>query len=153
MEVRRAVAADLDFLVHCALTMAHETENKTLDETIVRPGIMHCLEDETLGCYYVCLKDGKSVGVTMLTYEMSVEVGGQIHWIQSVYVSPDARKQGVFRSLYEHICAIAKEDPLVKCVRLYVETENVNAQKVYEALGMNALKHYDFDEVDFVLGH
>jgi hypothetical protein len=81
VEVRRATPADCDFLIFCAVTMAFETEAKKLDETIVRPGIMHCLEDESLGCYYVALKDGKLVGTTMLTYEMSLEVGGQIHWI------------------------------------------------------------------------
>lgn len=89
----------------------------------------------------------------MLTYEMSIEVGGQIHWIQSVYVVPEARKQGVFRALYNQVCSVAKADPVVKCVRLYVETENTNAQKVYSALGMTALTEYNFDEIDFVLGH
>lgn len=43
VEVRKATAEDCDFLIHCAVTMAFETEAKKLDETIVRPGIMHCL--------------------------------------------------------------------------------------------------------------
>ena len=47
----------------------------------MRNGITHCLQDEALGCYYVAVKDDKLVGTTMVTYEMSVEVGGQIYWI------------------------------------------------------------------------
>jgi len=50
------------------------------------------LQDESLGCYYVAVKDEKLVGTTMVTYEMSIEVGGQIYWIQSVFVVPEARK-------------------------------------------------------------
>ena len=89
----------------------------------------------------------------MVTYEMSIEVGGKIDWIQSVYVVPEARKQGVFRALYQEIVKVSKNDPTSKCVRLYVETENVNAQQVYKRLGMQELTEYDFDEVDQVLGH
>ena len=81
VEVRKATIDDLEFLIHSALTMAFETEFKKLDETTVRNGITHCLQDETLGCYYVAVKDEKLVGTTMVTYEMSIEVGGQIYWI------------------------------------------------------------------------
>ncbi len=70
-----------------------------------------------------------------------------------MFVVPSARKQGVFRALYTHICNQARADPLVKCVRLYVETGNLAAQAVYKALGMQELIDYNFDEVDFVFGH
>ena len=63
----------------------------------------------------------------MLTYEMSVAQGGLIHWIQSVYVNADARKKGVFRKLYTFVKDQAQADPLVKCVRLYVELDNYTA--------------------------
>ena len=65
---------------------------------------------------------------------------------------PDARKKGVFRSLYNTVVEAAKANPEVKCVRLYVEKENVSAQSVYEKLGMAKMDTYDFDEVDYVLG-
>ncbi len=81
MQVRKATEEDLEFLVHCAISMAFETENKQLDSSIVTSGILHCLQDNSLGTYYVAWKDDVKVGVTMLTYEMSLEVGGQIHWI------------------------------------------------------------------------
>ncbi len=55
--------------------------------------------------------------------------------------------------MYTHICNQARADPLVKCVRLYVETGNLAAQAVYKALGMQELIDYNFDEVDFVFGH
>ena len=89
----------------------------------------------------------------MLTYEMSAVFGGLIHWIQSVFVVPEGRKKGVFRALYNTVVERAKANPDVKCVRLYVETENLKAQAVYEKLGMSKMDTYDFDEIDYILGH
>ena len=87
----------------------------------------------------------------MVHFEMSVEVGGLIHWINSVYVHPDHRRKGVFRRLYDHIISIARENPLVKCVRLYVDTTNNKAMDVYRKMGMvNIEENYDFNERDFV---
>ena len=65
----------------------------------------------------------------------------------------EARKKGVFRSLYSKIVEDAKLEEEVKCVRLYVETENQQAITVYEKLGMTRMDTYDFDEIDFVFSH
>ena len=90
----------------------------------------------------------------MLTYEMSVEAGGMIHWIQSVYVVPEARQKGVFRALYEHVCGQAfKENQCgveVKCVRLYCEKDNERAKQVYTRVGMNRQDQLEFFDADFV---
>ncbi len=81
MEVRLATEDDVDFMIDSAVTLAFDTEGKQLDRDIVRSGMIHCLQDNALGCYYVALLNGTRVGTTMLTYEMSLEKGGQIHWI------------------------------------------------------------------------
>ena len=92
-------------------------------------------------------------GMMMIHFEMNPSVGGLIHWINSVYVHPDHRRRGVFRMLYNHIFAIAKADPLVKCVRLYVDTTNGRAMGVYGKMGMyNIEDNYDFSEMDFTFG-
>lgn len=124
VQVRRAALEDIEFLISCALKIASETEGKTLDVELVRPGITHCIEDTSLGRYYVACKGSELLGTTMITFEMSVAEGGQIHWIQSVYVVAEARKQGVFRAIFEHVIEEAKKDSFVKGVRLYVDTEN-----------------------------
>ncbi len=72
----------------------------------------------------------------MITTEWSDWRNGWIWWIQSVYVRHDARRQGVFRTLYEHVCATARADPGVVGLRLYVEQENHAAQQTYLQLGM-----------------
>ena len=61
-----------------------------------------------------------------------------------------SKAKGVFRTLYSQIKKQAEEDPMVKCVRLYVEVENFNAQGVYERFGMTKMDTYNFDEQDFI---
>ena len=53
-----------------------------------------------------------------------------------VYTHPDARRKGVFRSLYEHIHKAACADPQVVGIRLYMEQDNHAAQQTYLSLGM-----------------
>jgi ribosomal protein S18 acetylase RimI-like enzyme len=53
-----------------------------------------------------------------------------------VYTAKDFRRRGVYRALYAHVLALAKADPDVRGIRLYVERENVNAMRTYEGLGM-----------------
>mmetsp|Transcript_36305 Transcript_36305/g.44275 ORF Transcript_36305/g.44275 Transcript_36305/m.44275 type:complete len:101 (-) Transcript_36305:596-898(-) len=91
------------------------------------------------------------MGMMMIHFETSMEVGGVIWWINSVYVHPEHRRKGVFRSLYDHITAISRANPLIKCVRLYVELANTSAQAVYSKMGMiNLDDAKEFHEVDYV---
>ena len=73
-------------------------------------------------------------------------------WIQSVYVDPAWRRQGVFRQLHAKVIERAKTDPGVCGVRLYVESENRVAQDVYRRVGLRQAS-YSMFETDFVLGH
>ena len=150
IRVRTATVEDADILLDYACTMAFETENKTLDRSIVRPAIVKCIENPKLGYYLVAWdesdQDKKTVGCLMITFEVSFQQGGRIDWIQSVYVAPEARRKGVFRKLYNAVIERARAEPEVKCVRLYVETENVNAQAVYERMGMTKMDTYEFNE-------
>ena len=97
------------------------------------------------------LKDLKGIiGMMMIHHEMKPQVGGLVHWINSVYVHPQFRKRGVFRALYNHIFNLAKADPMVKCVRLYVDTTNGKAMDVYTKMGMHNIEDdFDFNETDF----
>ena len=85
----------------------------------------------------------------MIHFEMNLSLGGLVHWINSVYVHPEHRQQGVFRLMYDYVVGVAKADKLAKCVRLYVDLENKVAQKAYKAMGMyNIEDNYDFFELD-----
>ena len=81
-------------------------------------------------------RNGESAGSLMVTFEWSDWRNGRFWWIQSVYVRPDWRRQGVFSALYRHVELLASNTPQVIGLRLYVEENNKRAQRTYKALGM-----------------
>ncbi len=153
--IRSARPSDADTLVEFNRAMALETENRRLDPVILREGIQTFLRDPRYGFYTVALHPGVSVhtpiGQLMITYEWSDWRNGLFWWIQSVYVVPERRGQGVFRAMHKHILAMAKADPQVCGMRLYVEQENRRAQTVYQRVGLTP-SVYTLFEHDFVLG-
>ena len=137
LRIRDALPADQEFLAHGNEAMALETEHKTLDPRVVRRGVAAALAESAHGRYFVAEDaTGTPVGQLMVTYEWSDWRNGQFWWIQSVYVLPGWRRRGVFRALYEHVDALARALPTVCGLRLYVEADNVNAQRTYERCGM-----------------
>jgi ribosomal protein S18 acetylase RimI-like enzyme len=149
IRVRDAQPADQEFLALGNEAMALETEHKRLDPPTVRRGVAAVLENPAHGRYFVAEDEsGTAVGQLMVTYEWSDWRNGQFWWIQSVYVLPSARRGGVFRALYDHIDALARNAPGVIGLRLYVEAENVAARRTYEKCGMHD-GGYRVMEVDY----
>ncbi|CAN5626168.1 GNAT family N-acetyltransferase [soil metagenome] len=136
LQVREACRDDLDWLAEGAIAMARETEDKRLDPDTVRAGIAAGLDDPAKARYFVAERDGARAGTLMLTREWSDWRNGAWWWIQSVYVAPAHRRQGVFAALYRHVEVLAREAPGVIGLRLYVESDNSAAQRTYTALGM-----------------
>src|SRR5690606_619853 len=101
--------------------LAAETEQKTLNPATIEAGVRALLADPTLGRYFLAVRDGRPIGQMMHTREWSDWRAGEIWWLQSVYVVPDARQQGVFRALYQHLDTLARAVPSVVGLRLYVE--------------------------------
>ena len=134
--VRAAHANDLDLMTGWAEAMAFETEHKQLESGVVNRGIAAGLADPAKGVYYLAEIAGEPVGTLMITREWSDWRNGWWWWIQSVYVPPEQRRKGVYRALYAHVHGLAGQVTDVCGLRLYVERENVNAQRTYEFLGM-----------------
>ena len=141
MKIRRATLADLPRLVEGNRRMAELTEGLVLDVETLRKGVNRVLEDASCGQYWVAEKDGRFAGQLMLTWEWSDWRNGRFYWIQSVWVEPDYRRQGVYRSLWEHVKAAIEADPEACGARLYVEKENGVAQNTYAALGMHETEY------------
>ena len=138
--IREATVDDLETIADFNARLAEETEGTSLDPETVLQGVRTLLSDKTRGSYYVACADG-IIGQTMHTREWSDWRNGDIWWIQSVYVRPDYRRQGVFRSLYGHLKTLAESDPGVVGLRLYVEQENQAAQATYAGLGMRQVRY------------
>lgn len=135
--IRRATLNDLDTLVRFNAAMADETEDKPLNTDTLRRGVQAALRDDDKGRYWVAERDGRVEAALMCTTEWSDWRCGMFWWIQSVYVRPEARRQGAYTALYQHVYAAAEESSRVCGLRLYVEATNQIAQQTYENLGMH----------------
>lgn len=135
-EIRDATPADNAIITDFNCRMADETEGRALDPDIIGEGVATLLADKSKGRYWIAESAGKIVGQLMVTYEWSDWRNGTLWWIQSVYVHPIFRRKGVFSALFHHVESLARAEPDVCGLRLYVENSNTRAQQTYEALGM-----------------
>jgi len=146
MNIRTATADDAASLVAFNQAMAFETEGKALDHETVFAAVSSVFNDANKGFYIVAEDDGKVVGGLMVTYEWSDWRDGWWWWIQSVYIMPEARGKRIYSKLYDHVKEAAREAGNVYGIRLYVEYENENAQRVYEKLGMERSSYHMYAE-------
>jgi len=135
MLIRAATDADVDIVLDFNCLLAAESEGKTLDPDVLRPGIAAVLADPHKGRYFLAEKDGRIVGQLLLTFEWSDWRNGWFWWIQSVYVQMDHRRMGVFRAIFEHIRQLGAAEGVIG-LRLYVEKENARAHATYQSLGL-----------------
>jgi len=135
-------------LVAFQQAMATETEDKGLDPVGLKKGIDYLLEHPQEGFYLVAEIDGQAAGSLMVTFEWSDWRNGRFWWIQSVFVSADHRRRGIYSALHAAIRSRATQHPQGCGIRLYVEQENLGAQQPYAALGMDET-HYRLYEEEF----
>lgn len=147
MQIRLATPQDAPVLVEFNAAMALETEGKELLPGVIGAGVRSLLGNPASGFYVVAEKEERVVGSLMITKEWSDWRNGTFWWIQSVYVRPEFRRQGVYKRLYSHIQEMAAKDPAVCGFRLYVERENTRAQATYDALGMRKTGYLVFEEL------
>lgn len=144
--LRVARVDDLETLVAYNRAMARETEDLELDPQVLRAGVLALLEGRRPGRYYVVEEEGRVVAQLMITYEWSDWRNRDVWWIQSVYVAPDARRHGHYRTLYLHVLEEAKRAG-AGGVRLYVDRRNTRAQATYQALGMDGAHYQVFEQM------
>lgn len=148
IRIRPATPADLDHLVAFNRAMAAESEDKGLDETVLKRGVAYLLAHPDEGFYLMAERGGEAAGSLMVTYEWSDWRNGRFWWIQSVYVRPEHRRSGVYRAMHDHVRASARKDGRSCGLRLYVERDNHGAMATYRAMGM-VETHYRLYEEDF----
>ena len=146
MNIRLAERDDTQALVGFNQAMASETEGKKLEASVLTPGVAAVFEDDNKGFYVVAENDGSVVGGLLVTYEWSDWRNKWFWWIQSVYILPEFRGRSIYRAMYEFVKQLAEERGRVCGFRLYVEKENVHAQKVYERLGMHESHYLAYEE-------
>lgn len=147
IRIRLARQEDIPVLIRFNQAMAKETEDKNLSYDIIENGVKAVFKDPNKGFYVVAENDTKQIlGCLMITFEWSDWRNAWFWWIQSVYVAPEYRRHGVYRKLYEFIEEKARSESNICGFRLYVDTNNKVAQKVYEKLGMKQSNYLMFEK-------
>lgn len=141
LSIRKGDSSDLASLVAFNQAMAIETEGKQLDTETLTSGVLTLLENNNRGFYLVASQDGEIAGSLMVTYEWSDWRNADFWWIQSVYIKPEYRRQGIYSALYQQVQSLAENTKGVCGYRLYVEKDNLVAQKTYQKLAMHE-SHY-----------
>lgn len=144
--VRAATSKDVASLVQFNLAMAAETEDKGLDEAVLKRGIETLMANPIDGHYLVAEREGEVAGSLMVTFEWSDWRCGRFHWIQSVFVAAEHRRKGVYQAMHQSVLDTARATPNCCGIRLYVERDNGGAQATYLSLGMVETGYKLFEE-------
>jgi ribosomal protein S18 acetylase RimI-like enzyme len=147
LEIRKAQKSDAGSIVQFNMAMALETEQKILPKDKIDAGVRSLLKNSQYGFYMVAEQNGTIVGSLMITTEWSDWRNGIFWWIQSVYVIPEFRRQGIYRAMYMKVKEEAKGVPNICGFRLYVERDNLIAQKTYSDLGMTETHYKMYEEL------
>ena len=143
--VSRGEVCDIDTIVQFQADMAMESEGCVLNKEKVTKGVTAAMLDDSKGIYWVAKYAGRTIGSLMITREWSDWNNEWYWWIQSVYVTPEYRKQGVYKAMYQKVKDAAKENN-VSQIRLYADKTNLSAQKAYQSLGMHESHYLMFEE-------
>ncbi|MFH0760442.1 MAG: GNAT family N-acetyltransferase [Bacteroidota bacterium] len=143
--IGKAELSDVSSIVDFQLLMADETEKLSLNRNVVEKGVSTVFSDPNKGFYLVAREENRVIASLMITYEWSDWRAKTVWWIQSLYVIPEKRRQGIFRRMFDWLVDRTGQDESVGGLKLYVDKSNLPAQKVYEDLGFNG-EHYRFYE-------
>jgi GNAT superfamily N-acetyltransferase len=147
LTIRPATADDAEAIAQFNREMAEETEGKALDPDTVRRGVQSVFEDPGRGFYLVVERRDEIVASLLITPEWSDWRNGTFWWIQSVYVRPDERRNGLYTALHRAVRRRAREAKEVCGLRLYVERGNEAARETYEAQGMTETSYRMYEEM------
>jgi len=146
MKIRLAEKPDARELVEFNQAMALETEDKFLDPQILQSGVESVFHDAAKGFYIVADDEGRIAGGLMVTFEWSDWRDAWFWWIQSVFIRSEYRGRGIYSQMYGFVKSLAAERGDVCGFRLYVESDNLHARRVYEKLGMEQSHYVMYEE-------
>lgn len=145
--IRQALPEDAQSIIQFNICMAWETEGKKLDKDLIKAGVSRVLSEQAEAFYLVAVNhDNLIVASLMVTKEWSDWRNAFIWWIQSVYVLPKYRRKGIYSKLYAKVKELGISNSCCG-FRLYVEKNNISAQKTYSKLGMKHSHYLVYEDI------
>lgn len=122
------------------------------DRPVRLPQILKTLERLStypeLGCVMILECGGEIAGYSILINFWSNEFGGNVCFIDELYVKKEFRGKGLASGFIKYLAGIKFADSVA--LRLEVTPDNINARKLYERLGFKPHKNDTLD-LEFLL--
>lgn len=133
--IRAARMDDLETLVAFSLQEAVEAQNRELEQATVWEGVRAGLENPEIARFWV-LEDSQAgrIGSVSIFREWSDWNNGFYIWIQSMFIRPEFRGQGLMHLLLEAVFEYTRAQRALE-LRLYVHEENEHAIRAYRRTG------------------
>jgi GNAT superfamily N-acetyltransferase len=145
ISIQAASLEHLPLLVAFNQSLAYESEGYQLDALILEQGVRAVLEDANKGFYLVAKSSDTVIGCLMITYEWSDWRNTRMWWLQSVFVAPAHRGQGVFATLLKQVEELAKEQE-IQLLRLYMEKDNAKGAAAYSKNGFHKTAYWIYEK-------
>jgi ribosomal protein S18 acetylase RimI-like enzyme len=137
IHIRRATPGDLEDVVDllAAQLAEHDIPIGRADLAFAAEAILRVPER---GFVLLAVADEGAAGVACVSYSWTVERGGQVAWLDELYVVPARREHGIGNSLLAQVIAAAGADGC-RTVELEVETSHARAEHLYRRHGFGDL--------------
>ncbi len=86
---------------------------------------------------YLLERDGTIAGYALLAVTFSQEAGGEVIWIEELYLREEFRGKGLGTELFAYL--EAQRPGAVTRFRLELEPDNLDARRLYEKMGFSEL--------------
>jgi GNAT superfamily N-acetyltransferase len=126
---------DLDVLANL-VSEYYAFDHLNYDDKLARQALLELVSEERFGRVWLLQLEQEPIGYLVLTFGFIVEFRGRIAVIDEVYLRPNFRGRGYFRTALTFVEALCRELG-VRCLRLEVETKNDRAQQTYHRAGFH----------------
>ena len=136
--IRKINKTDKDFYINSvkAFYNSDAVLHKIPEENIYKT-FDELMNSETYAQCYIFEKDEKKVGYALLAKTFSQEAGGEVLWIDEIYIAPEYRSQGIGSEFFEYL----KSNYDVARLRLEFCPSNQKAIEMYKCHGFNQLNY------------
>ena len=134
----------IDSIAKTVVKLAKDSINETLDINVVTKGVSLVISNHSMSYYNIMKRGDITVGSNKVQYQYDLITNSYYHWIGSLYVSEQERRQGLFSKYllpFNASQVLGSQLKMNKVIRLYMDTINKTAQKAYTS---NDFKVLDF---------
>ena len=104
------------------------------DEKLAIENFVKFINDQKYGCCFKIVYEGKMAGYIILVKYFSFEFGGEILFLDELYVKPEFQGKSLGKKALEFVKNFSIENHF-KVVLLEIENHNEKAKKLYEHYG------------------